>query len=294
MNKKKMISFHACTPSQGVRTLSLSFANLLAKQNYSVLYVELDTILPSIAKSLQIETGNKNIVSYFEKTLEGKFDGINDFILSKEEILQQSDRKQKSVYSGLEDEVSYLIFPMELKPEEIPDLIGDTKIKNENVEEFVIDYVARLIETIRELEYDFILFKLANDVDHMFTYELMKHSDHVISVTTPSSTKIMDQIAIKKFLFEQNRTLEDKWNDVLNMASQDISASEYRTLLNREYVIPFDPERQAEELALQPDSPLIRQSLERMALDMGIQVNLSIQDEKVPFLQKVFGGRGGR
>lgn len=294
MNKKKLISFHACTPSQGLRTLSLSFANLLAQQNHSVLFVELDTVYPSIAKSLQIETGSKNIINYFGKTLDGKFDELNKFILTKDDILKHSERKQKSLYSGLEDEVSYLILPLDIKPEEVPDLIEGTRVKNENVEEYVMDYVARFVETIQELEFDYIVFKLANDIDHMFTYEMMKHSDHVLSVSTPSSTKLMEQISVKKFLFEQSKSIESKWNDILNMASQDIATSEYRTLLNREYVIPFDPERQGEELAMQPDSMLIRQSLERVALDLGIQVNLSMQHEKNSFFQKVFGGKGGR
>lgn len=294
MNKKKLISFYSNTPSQGLRTVSMAFSNLLAQQSYNVLYIELDTNHPTIAKAFQMETGDKNIVKYFDSTLDGKFDNLNQYILTKKDILEQSDRKQKSIYSGFENDVSYLIVPMDLKSEELPNLIDDTKVKDTSIEEYVIDYVGRFVETLNELEYDFIVCKLANDVDHFFTYEMMKHSDHILSVSTPSTTKLMEQIAVKKFLFEQNKSLEEKWIDILNMASPDIPTTEYRTLLNKDYVIPFDLERQREELALQPDSPMIRQSLERLALDLGIKVNVTIENEKVGLLQKVFGGRGGR
>lgn len=292
MNNKKLISFYSNKASQGLRTVSLAFANLLARQDYNVLYVELDTNDPSIAKALQIQTGSNNIVSYFEKTIDGEFDDVRNYVLSKEKIIANSERKQKTIYAGLENNVDYLVAPLEFKPSEMPDLIGNAKLKSENVEEFVIDYVERFVGAITDLEYDFIVCKLANDVDHMFTYEMMKRSDFILSVATPSVTKLIGQGEVKRFLFEQNKELEKKWRDILNMTSQEVQTSEYRNLLNTDYIIPFDPERQKEELALQPDSELIRQSLERLVLDLGIKIQITMNEEKVPLFQRLFKSRG--
>lgn len=289
MKKKKIISFYANAESQGLRTVSLAFSNLLAQQNYSVLYVELDTNNPLISKALQIHTEGKDINSYFERTTQGEFASVKNYILSHEDIVANGDRKQKAIYQGIEKEVSFLVFPMDIKDVDVPDLID---YSGENVEEFVLDYVERFTSTLLEQEYDFIVCKLATDVDHMFTFEMMKHSDHIISVTTPSITKLMKQKDAKRFLFEQNKELRDKWHDVLNMASEEVPSSEYKSLLDTNCIIPFDPERQKEELALQPDSELIRQKLERLVLDLGIQIQVTVENQNSTLLQKVFSGRG--
>lgn len=292
MNKNKLISFYANTPSQGLRTISLAFSNLLAQQSHSVLYVDLDTVKPSIAKALQIKTGKKNIFDYFERTIEGDFDSVDQFILTKAEIINQSERKQKSYYSGLEKDVSFLIAPMETPDEDIPDLIDHEHRQQESIEEYVMDYVSRFVETLTGAGFDYVICKLPNDIDHMFTYEMMKHSDQVISVATPSITKLIDQTEAKQFLFEQNKALEEKWTDILNMTSQEVPNNEYKALLDTEFIIPFDPERIGEEMALQPDSPFIRRSLEQVVQKLGIPITLTVEEEKTTFFQRIFRGKG--
>lgn len=286
MNKQQIISFHSNLPSQGQRTVSLAFSNLLAQQGYDVLYIELDTNYPSIAKALQLNTGEKNMTSYLEQTVNGEFDAIEKFILRKEDLVSQNDRKQKSRYAEFEENLAYLIFPLSTKTEDIPNLL-EYRQDDETDEEFAIDYVSRLIEAIGNTSYDFVVCKLANDIDHLFTYEMMKLSNHVVSVSLPSVTKLFDQEDLKSFLFAQDKELQGKWHDVLNMTSSELDESEYKNLIDAHCIIPFDPERQGEELALNPDSPKIRQKLERFVLDLGIKINVTV-DENRSIFKKVF------
>lgn len=292
MNKKQIISFYSKSSSQGQRTVSLAFANLLAQQSYDVLYVELDTHTPTIARALKIMTEEKNMLNYLKQTAKGDFDGIQKFVLGKQDIIQHGERKEKRIYSGLEETLSYLVFPMDVKQVDIPDLIDSNRMRFESAEEYAMDYVTQFVDELHNSPFDFIVCKLPNDIDHLFTVEMMKKSDHIVSVSLPSITKIVEQKETKRFLFEQMKELETKWHDVFNMTSQEIPNAEYNQLLETKCIIPFDPERQKEELSLQPDSELIRQSLERFVLDLGISINVTMEKDSRSIFHKVLGGKG--
>lgn len=295
MNNQKIISFYASAESQGLRTVSLAFANRLAEQDYSVLYVELDDAIPAIAQSLLIQTEEKNINSYLNQTVKGHFNDIQKYVLAKKDIIDNAERKEKNKHSGLEEELSFLIYPMELTDKDVPNLVELFESNEANgeltLEDYVVDYIERFTDALKLLPYDFIVCKLPQDIDHVFTFEMMKHSHHVLSVTTPSVTRQMIHKKRKKFLFEQSKDLEGKWVNILNMASDEIPESDYRELLETDYIIPFDMERQQRELSMESDSPLIRKSLERMILDLGINIQLTM-NEGQSMIKKLFNGRG--
>jgi len=295
MNEQKIISFYASADSQGLRTVSLAFANRLAQQDYSVLYVELDDSIPAIAQSLLIQTKDKNINSYLKQTVKGQFNDVEKFILTKKDIIENAERKEKNIHSGLEEELAYLVYPMELEEKDVPNLVELFEMNEASgeltLEDYVLDYMERFTDALKLLPYDFIVCKLPQDVDHVFTFEMMKHSHQVIAVTTPSITRHSIHKKRKKFLFEQSKELESKWVDVLNMTSEEVSESEYREILKINYFIPFDTERQDREFSMESDSPVIRKSLERMILDLGINIPLMMDDSNSMF-KKLFNGRG--
>lgn len=268
---KKIISVYSPTPNQGLKTLSLAYANRLASERYRVLYIELDTLAHGLAQALQIDTKNHNILEYFTAALDGDFN-IDNFVITKEMLLEESDKRNRETYQQLEDGLDYLILPMELDPETIPNLI---ETDSESVDAFVLEYVDRIIDTLRDSTYEHIVIKLPNDIDHMFTYQTMTNSDIILSVISPSVVRLLELKERKKFLFEHNVALKDKWTNIINLASDELTKKEYDDMLGEAHIINFDPERLRDEWALRTDSEYIREQMEEIIDSNGIRMTLS-------------------
>lgn len=268
---KKIISVYSPTPNQGLKTLSLAYANRLASERYRVLYIELDTLAHGLAQALQIDTKKHNILEYFTAALDGDFN-IDNFVITKEMLLEESDKRNRETYQQLEDGLDYLILPMELDPETIPNLI---ETDSESVDAFVLEYVDRIIDTLRDSTYEHIVIKLPNDIDHMFTYQTMTNSDIILSVISPSVVRLLELKERKKFLFEHNVALKDKWTNIINLASDELTKKEYDDMLGEAHIINFDPERLRDEWALRTDSEYIREQMEEIIDSNGIRMTLS-------------------
>lgn len=267
----KIISFYSPTANQGLKTISLAYANRLAQERYRTLYVELDTMARGMAQSLQIDTESQNILEYFTSALEGDY-SLEKYIITKKMLLEESDKRSREVYQQLEDDLDYLLLPMNFEPETVPNLLD---VSSESVDAFVLEYVDRILYTLRETAYDHVVIKLPNDIDHMFTYQAMANSDQVLSITTPSFIRLLEMKERKEFLFEHNASLKDKWTTIINLASDEITKKEYDETVGESYVINFDPERLRDEWALRTDSEYIREQMEEIIDRNGIRMTLS-------------------
>lgn len=278
---KKLISFYSSEPNQGLKTLSLSFANRLAADNYRVLYVELNTRSKGFAQSMQIDTEKQNINEYFMEALKGNF-SIDKFVITKSMLLEESSKKDKDIFLELEDNLDYLILPMNVEDDTEPSLIGD------NGEEFdsqVIEYVDGILDTLRNTEYDHVIIKLPHDLDHLFTIQTLNTSNLVLSVYMPTSSQAFEQMKFKKFLFEHNKDLSGKWKDIANMVSTAIPQKIIDETVKDAFVVEYDPERMGEEWAAKTDSASIRERMEELIDTIGINIIRQKHVEK----KKLFG-----
>jgi len=268
---KKIISFYSPTANQGLKTLSLAYANRLANERYRVLYVELDTTAHGFAQALQIDTENQNILEYLSASLSGDFN-FDNFIITKKMLLEESDKKSREIYQQLEDDLDYLILPMKLEPELVPNLV---ETDSESVDAFVLEYVDRIVDTLRDSIYDHVVIKLPNDIDHIFTYQTMTNSDVILSVISPSVIRLLELKERKDFLFEHNPSLKDKWTNIVNLASDELTKKDYDEMLGDAHIINFDPQRLRDEWALRTDSDYIREQMEEIIDGNGIRMTLS-------------------
>jgi len=279
---KKLISFYSSEPNQGLKTLSLSFANRLAADNYRVLYVELNTRSKGFAQSMQINTEKQNINEYFLEALKGNF-SIDKFVITKSMLLEESSKKDRDIFLELEDNLDYLVLPMNVEDDTEPSLIGD------NGEEFdsqVIEYVDGILDTLRNTEYDHVVIKLPHDLDHLFTIQTLNTSNLVLSVYMPTSSQVFEQMKFKKFLFEHNKDLSGKWKDIANMVSTAIPQKIIDETVKDAFVVEYDPERMGEEWAAKTDSSSIRERMEELIDTIGINIIRQKHVEK----KKLFAG----
>jgi len=279
---KKLISFYSSEPNQGLKTLSLSFANRLAADNYRVLYVELNTRSKGFAQSMQIDTEKQNINEYFMEALKGNF-SIDKFVITKSMLLEESSKKDKDIFLELEDNLDYLILPMNVEDDTEPSLIGDD---GEEFDSQVIEYVDGILDTLRNTEYDHVIIKLPHDLDHLFTIQTLNMSNLVLSVYMPTSSQVFEQMKFKKFLFEHNKDLSGKWKDIANMVSTAIPQKIIDETVKDAFVVEYDPERMGEEWAAKTDSASIRERMEELIDTIGINIIRQKHVEK----KKLFAG----
>jgi len=267
----KIISFYSPTPNQGLKTISLAYASRLAAEMYRVLYVELDTTNRGLAQSLQIDTDKQNIIEYFKASVKGDF-SFEPYVINKKMLIEESGKKNRSVFEQLEEGLDYLILPMNLNQEEVPNLLANDE---EHSDAFVLQYVERIINAFKDSQYDQIVLKLPNDLDHMFTYPTMTNSDIIHSIISPSVNNLLDLKERKDFLFDHNSSLKEKWTNVINLASDEISNKDYEDMLGEAHIIHFDSERLRNEWALMTDSEYIRQQTEEIIDSKGIRITLN-------------------
>ncbi|WP_213411453.1 AAA family ATPase [Bacillus subtilis] len=270
----EIISFYSAAHSQGKRTVSLSLANLLAANGLKVLYFELDYKKPAVAISTQITDEHKNALNYFNSTLSKQSFDVSPYVLNKDHLLRTDDREMKKVYSPLRGHIEYLVFPLGFKENSFPALISE----GETAEKEAQEYIEKMIYSLKTTKYDYVILNLPIELHSIFGYEVIINSDKIVNVVTPSSTRLFENKNAKTFLLSNVPDLEDKWNTVINMTSENIDETEYMLLVsdNSPTIVPFNPERQKEEFSLEVGSERIEERLEQLALNMGLSVAPSV------------------
>lgn len=263
----EIISFYAVAASQGKRTLSLALAELLAKNNNSVLYVELDTTRPSVALSTRISHPVKNAIEYFRETIKDDFN-VTPHVLNRKELIKTDDRDLKRIFSELPGSLDYLVLPIFYQESNFPNLID-----NGNPEQKANEYIQKLLYSFRTSKYDYVLLNLPNELESLFGFEVIAGSDQILNVITPSANRLNEMKDIQNFLNQHIPQLKDKWTNILNMASPNVNEIEYKQLLNEHtIIIPYDPERSKAEFSLETGSPIIKERLEDLALYLELSI----------------------
>jgi|APAga8741244001_1050109.scaffolds.fasta_scaffold09457_2 hypothetical protein len=259
----ELIGFYSVAESQGKKTISQSFADLLAENNHKVLYVELDSHRPSVAISTQITHDTKNVVEYFRQIATTKNFTFESFVLKKEHLLEEAEDRHlnRRIKMNIDDHLDYLIFPLNHEDKDFPTLID-----GENAEKETKELIERLTYEFKSSKYDFIILNLPNELYSIFGFELIGNCDSLINVLTPSATRLFENKKAKSFLLENEPSLKAKWNTILNMVSNAVEDSQYNELINdKPILIPFDEDRQADEFSSKIGSFVIKERLKLLA-----------------------------
>ncbi len=283
----EVISFYSVAPSQGKRTLSNSFANLLGNNELKTLYVELDTENPSLAVSTQIQHPTNNLVAFFENTIKTNDFNVEPYVLTREQLLKTDSRDLKKVFSELPSCLDYLCLPIGFSSNDFPELLDYQK---SNIEEQANLFIQQFIYALKTSKYQYVVLNLPNDLSNIFGFEVLDSSDHIIHVSTASANRLSECNQILNFLESNIKDLEQKWSTVLNMTSPYIEDASYRDLVKgNPFIIPFDPERQQSEFALESGSELITERMEQIAEKLKIPI--SIEPKKKSFSLFTKGGK---
>lgn len=257
----EILSFYSVAPSQGKRTLSLAFANLLAEQQHKVLYVELDYNHPSVAVATQISHSEKNTNEYFHNTILKDSFEVDSFVLTKDNLISESDRDRKKIFSTLPGSLSYLVFPFGFNEKSFPNLIQDSK----NPEKEAQEYIQKFIYSLKTSKYQYVVLNLPNELTSVLGYEVIANSDKILNVVTPSANRLIENKEIQTFLRKNIEDFDEKCTSILNMASPNINEDEYAALINNPCIVYYDAMRQKSELSLEFASPQIQEQLEKVA-----------------------------
>lgn len=273
----ELISFYSVAPSQGKKTISLSFAHMLAAQDNKVLYVELDLYHPSIANTMQITHPTKNINEYFHNAVMKNTFDLESFILKKQILMQTEERELKKIYSELDEQLDYLIFPNGFNEDGFPTLID----KGDNPEQQAHEFIQKFLYSLKTTKYQYVILNLPNNIESIFGFEVIAGSDAIVNVVTPSASRLYENKVMKNFLTENITDLNDKWFTLMNMTSPAIDDREYIQLVKDvPVIVPFDLERQKSEFSLRPDSEEIRLKMEELAFNMQISIVISQPKKK--------------
>lgn len=266
----EIISYYSAAPSQGKRTLSLRFAEMLAQQGYKTLYIELDVNHPAIAIANQITNPLRNAVEYFQKTMTAKEFNVENFVINKEVLLLTEQRDLKKIFAELPQNLDFLVLPEDFQLNGFPVLV-DSAEKDAEIK--ANEYIQKFMYALKTSRYEYVVLNLPNEINHIFGYEVIEASDRLINVITPSATRIYENKEIKNFLIENIPGIKERIFTVINQASALLDVQIFKDLVGEDQkviVIPFDMERQPRELALENGSPLIDENTERLLLMLGI------------------------
>lgn len=266
----EIISFYSVAPSQGKRTISLALAELLAANGHSTLYVELDALHPAIAQANQITNSYRNTYEYIQNTVNNNDFNIEKYIITHEILIDTNNRDLKRLFQEMPKKLDYLVFPSDFKEHTFPTIV---RTDDKDAEQNARDYIQKMLYAFKTTNYKYVILNLPNELQSIFSFEVIEGSDFVLNVTTASPNRLQENKEIVHYLSLNMPDLESKWTTVLNMVSPNVELKLLKDLVgNDPFVIPFDNERQQVELSLRTGSPIIDENVEQLALQLNLDI----------------------
>lgn len=269
----EIISFYSVAPSQGKRTLSVAYAELLATQGYKTLYMELDVFHPSLAITNQITNPIRNVVEYFQKTLTNKDFNVENYVINKDILTMTDNRELKKIFSEMPNKLDYLVIPSNYNVSNFPVIIDSTE---KEAEKKAHEYIQKFMYSLKNSKYDYIVLNLPNEINSIFGFEVITESDYVLNILTASANRLYENREVITFLSSNVTDFDERLYTIVNQTSPLIDVQTLKDLVrsnNKFLTIPFDLERQQKELALENGSPVISESIERLAQMMKIEID---------------------
>jgi hypothetical protein len=265
-NNPKIIGVFGIEQNIGKATLSHALSKIIAENQHKVLFVELDYSNPSFANKTQIPLGDRHMGKFMEEAILYNQLNLENYIFRKKDI--HSNTKQ---FDWLPSSLDLLVYPKEYQVSEFPDFQNDS-------EEIIIKFVEKLMNRIKSLDYDAVIFNLPCEIDDIFGLPILRKCEYVINVLN-GSPKYLSRYMELTNVFEQADLQYKKWIQVFNLCSSNIGKDIYGELteLNISECIPYCNERAEFEFALKVGSPIIDLHLKTISRQLGFFIK---QEEK--------------
>ncbi|KAA6449257.1 hypothetical protein DX932_30160 [Bacillus cereus] len=256
MTTIKTLAFWSNYINQGKRTISQSVATTLAENGYKVLYVELDYMHPSFALSTGLTHPKKNIFKLIESR---ENFSVSDYIARKSDVEVTNDELRKIV-SKVPDNLSFLSFPIGYDFEEFP-VIEDQS------------FINTFLTAVKDCNYDVVIYNLPNNLDDLFTYQVMLEAEKVFHIISPNVLRMRDYKKTKKVLETIGFDLK-KWHTILNKSNLGVQVQAYENVLDEEIYceIGIDHKRNNAELNMEIGSEEINKDVTRLVEAIGFKI----------------------
>lgn len=249
----KIIGIFGVESNVGRSTIGHTLAQTLAQNSNRVLYLEFDYFSPSFSQKVVQTNSTKNMKMFMENMILHQRVDIENYILTKGEM-------QKGIQ--ISELLDCVVFPNNYQ-------LKDT-IKETLTEEQAYQIVNRLMNKLKNLQYDVVVINLPKQVDNIFGLPIMQLCDHIINILNPNITSVSKYLEISN-LFKKANIENNLWLHVFNMCSPRISEDVYQKLLDAQMpiCIPYDPERADYEFQMQIGSPVIEEKSKVIARKLG-------------------------
>lgn len=251
----KLFAFWGSTINSGKRTLSQAFASEIAKNDYKVLYVELDYRNPSFAITTGLTNSGKNL---YKLALSQDNFKLDNFIADKKETDLLKQKSFQKVIERFPDKLHYLALPSNFSAESFPVLKEG--------------FSKAFIQSLRESEYDAVILNLPSDIENSFCFPVMLEADRVFHVLTDSIVRMNEYRELKKVLLDASLD-ESKWVNIFNKVGLGVSKAALEELIGESGLasIKFDQKRSLFEKDLQIGSPEINDEMSHLVTLFGFK-----------------------
>lgn len=265
----KTFAFWGASTNLGKRTLSQTYAMQIAKLGYSVLYVELDYLNPTLALTTALTNPDKN---FYQLSLSQDSFDLDSFVANKMDV--RITKEMVQLFNEIPNDFHFLGLPSGFEKELFP------SITNEG-------FLSTLISALKEVNFDAIVINLPNEVENLFSFPVMLESDVVFAVTTANPVRINEYREMNKLLVDTPLDM-NKWEVIVNQVGSEISKDVCDQLLREHSIItvPHDTQRPLYELDLRFGSPIINQKMAELASLYGFLPPEPIESKRKSFFKK--------
>lgn len=264
----KIVSIFSASPGEGKRTISQNISKLLGENNQRVLYVELDYYRPSFAKTTGLYHPTKNFLNYMLNVKETQSLKYQNFITNTKELAAEN----KKALRILPSTIDFLTLPMQFEQSSVPKLVENDQVLGNSIDKFAQAFV----EMFKDSKYDVVIFMLPHMIESIFTVPIIRYSDLIFNIVTTNPTSLIENQRVYEGLLEiEELNIKDKWNTLINKYNDVVPRNQIDNFLqdqNIVAVIPFDPEKIANDLTVDIGAELLQQELLKILRELSFDV----------------------
>lgn len=170
-SKQKTITFIGGKGGVGTTSLALNTSVLLAQRGYEVIFIEFNDITPSVSYWYELGLVGDGIDTCLTSLAEGKFDKINDAIITSKSLKTKESSLAKN-YRKFPDTLDFLFFSQQ-------------HLANENKKFIDLSMSKELyLYLMFQLDYDFIILDVPYDISNQASLNGLIYSNKVFTVVT--------------------------------------------------------------------------------------------------------------
>lgn len=270
----QLISFYSSAPGEGQRTISQNMAKILGDSGQKVLYVEMNYLRPSFARTLGFTHPRKNTLAFLRNVSKTQGLKIEPFIVDQKEL--KNDAQLSKYKKVLGSNVDYMALPLDYNPEELPELTDNNTVLGHSVDKFAEVFT----ESFKDSDYDFVLMTTPHRLDDLFCFPVLHASDMVLNITTSSPVSLTETSSIYEDVSSIERFDKAKWKTIVNKYVSEISIKQFENMLVNQEIsgfILFDEEQIKNDLKGQIATEALDYDIRYLLSDLNFDVDVPVK-----------------